>query len=1796
MATPYSSLVHTSPPLPSFAVLDDDFAGLSVAPAALHTREGLGQLELEAAAAVCTAAAGENACDSAPGCEWAGGECNLSADGRMAVLLAEISAEVEGVTDQYQVGPLATQPSGQAVMIDITGPAAGGLQFFPTQLVFNESNWDEAQTVSVWATDNKEADGSRELAITHAVRANSCVAVDGSLAAHVTLCGGIDLSGGNAASRALCEAPKSPCTGTADDAAVVCATAFSDASGTSAADCPAGCTYAADEPACRYSSDAAYVEHATCLGDSLTVTVGVEDDEQSEVYTSAVARPVAAAACLSGSVIPAGTLAECRAFDGAERCCSASKDDEIGAAIRGLFPAGGSGSPRCRQLTQFFLCGTQCSAQQAAWSALDAAGNMTVTICDTFCDRVADACGVPCLDALGGLDPGEIVIQGSVTSYHATNTSYRAYATRGGCFGGGVFVDENDSDGASFDVHLTSRPLEDVQLTSADSDAAVAASTPQAITFAPEYSTDDVPYFEERSVLVTPVDNEIDGGGFALATLSQSTASADAAYAGRSWEVDVCIFDDDHAGLVIKAPNATGALLPAPAGEAVLSLDQSAFYSSRENHFYTVELSAQPSAPVTWAIDPTEMHQLHVRPRSVTFTAANWDVPQVVSVYLVADTELEGQHSSSIWHEASSADIAYDGLRAGRDVEIFDHALQINATELPIAEGGFETLTVRMHAAPAATMAVTIEGEELAGLPSMSVQPPSLTFGPDDYDVEQTIRVFGAADDQIDYGDSRRRLTFSLTETPGLCREETTEWSDASAGGLELLAAHHLQCGAGDAMKAWRYVTQGSEGRFVYTCCRLTVQPMGTCVDEQTTLADGTGRNLDSLAAHDVACGAGKFLTEWTLSSSPPDIQITYKCCAAAAPMDVGACAQRSTDELVSFTYAPLSGFVDDEGNLLEQHSASTVPDCEVACSAASCESFAFDSATSTCFLYDMVITVDSALDGAASATLISHYKNFGTPNLVPHGVGGCAANELLTQWRFENPASETAAMSYTCCVWSKPGYRAQRQLPVNLQSNDRAAVVVTPRFRHQSLRESGWALFGVQLASVPRAPVTVALDFPGTDGATATPATLTFDSTTWNVPSVVTVQAHDNLNPDGSRTTFMVAGTTSSDPVYGRSTALPAAVDHAGCTPGAESCDPFEPIAPVCAEGHTFIHECAARVNCVNAQYAGECDSRGLITAGLTVVPVEVRDDDTSGVHVMLVGTQTDCEALGGDSKTFVECGGSCVPRGDCAIQTIAGSEDGQTDSLVFKLMSQPTSSVYVTIANPPSNEQVTFTNATGTWSAMVLAFGPADWDVPQTVLVSCVDDLVDEAEEHIGQVLVGTLSEDAAYNEAPHSVANVTITDNDVALVSVYAPFATVGVLEGTQLSYKLWLETKPTQPVTVDVHGSQVDVQAADGQLVPSAQFVFTPDTWGVPQEVLIQATDDFDIERTDDADNIRNHIGTLQHTVSSTDPFYDSAARAETCALPTGLPVFVRVVDNDEPRVFMSKLELSVEEGGANDIYIMKLLSRPVADVYFDLQYDAAAVAVEPRTVVFAASGWDPSRQVVVTVTAVDDSREQVDTIEEIPGIQTTTLIGHRVRTADPFYGSEAERSEIEPPPVTVTIGDNDFSAVLLDRADNTIVVRENGMLDSYTIQLATQPASPVVLQLWPGNRTEAMAAGHQIFIANSELNSSAEFVFTKDTWNVSQQVFVAAVDDGVQELMCSPPDSQTGETTIQSFALPFHWMLKCAWLVSPHHWDHLHLQEEVRNVFGSLVPCTATADTRLWRRSGSRTADSPLHRH
>jgi hypothetical protein len=423
-----------------------------------------------------------------------------------------------------------------------------------------------------------------------------------------------------------------------------------------------------------------------------------------------------------------------------------------------------------------------------------------------------------------------------------------------------------------------------------------------------------------------------------------------------------------------------------------------------------------------------------------------------------------------------------------------------------------------------------------------------------------------------------------------------------------------------------------------------------------------------------------------------------------------------------------------------------------------------------------------------------------------------------------------------------------------------------------------------------------------------------------------------------------------------------------------------------------------------------------------------------------------------------------------------------------------------------------------------MDLVFEPTDWNIPQTIHVGCIDDLVDELQSHTASLILESTSEaDAYYNQAPRHAANVTITDNDVALVSVYAPFANTGVPEGTRSSYKMWLETKPTDDVTITVSGSQVDVLVgSDGTPGPTAEVVFTPTSWSVPQEVVIQATDDFDIERTDNPENARHHQGTIQHAVSSDDPFYDSAGRGDTCTLPTGLPVFVNVVDNDDPRVFMSRASVAVTEGASVQMYIVKLLARPTKDVFFDVLFDPEVLQVEPSVLTFSANGWDPSTQAVVSVSAVDDHREQTDVVFDIDGIQTVSIIEHRVRSEDPFYSDPAERELIEPPLLPVTVTDNDYSGVLIDPADNYIVVRENGMLGEYNVRLATQPYSDVFLYISPGNLTEAVASGHEIYTVNSSL-----LVFTEDSWNDTQTVLVAAVDDTEEEEMCSEPLGEYG---------------------------------------------------------------------
>ncbi len=77
---------------------------------------------------------------------------------------------------------------------------------------------------------------------------------------------------------------------------------------------------------------------------------------------------------------------------------------------------------------------------------------------------------------------------------------------------------------------------------------------------------------------------------------------------------------------------------------------------------YSLVLNSQPTADVVINLQSSPSNQITLNTSTLTFTAANWNIPQVVSISAVNDTVSEGVHLSTINHTVTSTDPNYNGL------------------------------------------------------------------------------------------------------------------------------------------------------------------------------------------------------------------------------------------------------------------------------------------------------------------------------------------------------------------------------------------------------------------------------------------------------------------------------------------------------------------------------------------------------------------------------------------------------------------------------------------------------------------------------------------------------------------------------------------------------------------------------------------------------------------------------------------------------------------------------------------------------------------------------------------------------------------------------------------------------------------------------------------------------------------------------------------------------------------------------------------------------------------------------
>jgi hypothetical protein len=158
----------------------------------------------------------------------------------------------------------------------------------------------------------------------------------------------------------------------------------------------------------------------------------------------------------------------------------------------------------------------------------------------------------------------------------------------------------------------------------------------------------------------------------------------------------------------------------------------------------------------------------------------------------------------------------------------------------------------------------------------------------------------------------------------------------------------------------------------------------------------------------------------------------------------------------------------------------------------------------------------------------------------------------------------------------------------------------------------------------------------------------------------------------------------------------------------------------------------------------------------------------------------------------------------------------------------------------------------AEGTVSTNSLTFTPANWNTPQQVTVTGVEDSIADGDIDYKIITGAAVSTDANYNNRDVADVSLSNQDNDTAGVSI-TPTQTTATEGGANGTYSAVLKSQPIAPVTITLTtGNQI------GELAP---VTFTANNWNVAQTVTVQAVDDTVVEGA--------HSGNITHSVSSTD---------------------------------------------------------------------------------------------------------------------------------------------------------------------------------------------------------------------------------------------------------------------------------------------------------------------------------------
>ncbi|MEI6697087.1 MAG: Calx-beta domain-containing protein, partial [Bacteroidota bacterium] len=1073
---------------------------------------------------------------------------------------------------------------------------------------------------------------------------------------------------------------------------------------------------------------------------------------------------------------------------------------------------------------------------------------------------------------------------------------------------------------------------------------------------------------------------------------------------------------------------------------------------------FTILLNSQPTANVTVNLSSSNTNEGNVSPSTITFTPANWNTAQTITVSGVNDFVADGNIAYTIvTSAASSSDVNYNGLNpsdvaiANNDNDVAGFTVSPTSGLTTTEAGGTANFSIVLTSQPTANVSIGLSSNNTN---EGSISTSSLTFTSLNWNVAQNITVTGVNDFVVDgnivYAIVTAAASSSDLNYNGLNPSDVSVTNtDNDVAGITVSPQSGLN-------------TSEAGGTAAFTVV-LNSQPTAnvSIAVSSNDLTEGTVA-VSSLVFTTANWSTPQTVTITGVNDLIADGNIAYTIVLATAvstdanynginPSDVSV--TNNDNDIVGITVNPTSGLVTTEAG----------------------GTAVFTIVLNTQPLADVSIGLSSSNtnEGTVSpASLTFTNANWNTPRTVT----ATGVNDFVVDGNIAYTIVTAAATS------TDAGYNGFNPSNVTVTNNDNdvAGFIVTPTSGLTTTEAGGTATFTVALTSQPTANVTINLSSSNTNEGSISPSSFTFTSANWNTAQTATITGVNDFVVDGNIAySIVTAAATSSDLVYNALNPSDVSVTNNDNDVAGINVSPVSGLTTTEAGGtatFTIVLNSQPTANVSLGISSNNTNEGSIAISSLTftsanwntaqVVTVTGVNDfvvDGNIAYSIITTSASSTDLLyNGINPSDVSVTNTDNDVAGITLSPLSGlvtTEAGGTATFTMVLTSQPTANVSIAISSSNTNE--------GSVSPSSLIFTSLNWNTPRTVTITGVNDFVVDGNISYSIITAAAVSTDLVYNALNPSDVSVSNTDNDVAGINVSPISGLITSEAGGTAFFTVSLNSQPTANVSIGISSSNTN----EGS-VSTSTLIFTSVNWNTPQTVIVAGVDDYVIDGS-----IAYSIITAAAT--SSDGIYNGMNPSN---------VSVTNTDNDVAGITTNPASgLTTAEDGTTDNFTIVLNTIPTANVSIALSSsDLTEGIVSPASVLFTAANWNIPQ--TVTITGIDDFEDDGD-------------ISYSIVTAA-AVSTDVNYSNVNFQDVGVVNSNNDIAGITINPISG-LTTSEAGGQASFTMVLDSKPIANVSINLSSDNTAEGSV-------------SSSSVSFNTSNWNIPQTITVIGVDDYIND--------------------------------------------------------------------------------